>query len=141
MFTKADEFRAWLVEERMLNPETLPKDQTRKEFARFVEDYNTATLPHPKFYSLASYEMRMSALRAGETLPPMDDGYDPNQDMRELQGRKKKKDADGDSHLTREQLEELRKVQHERFQLGKMRALGMDVMPNMGVRMDGTAFE
>jgi hypothetical protein len=30
-----------LVEERKINPETLSKDQERKEFARFVEDYNT----------------------------------------------------------------------------------------------------
>lgn len=27
----------------MLNPETLPKDKTRKEFLRFVEDFNTGS--------------------------------------------------------------------------------------------------
>ena len=27
----------------MLNPETMSKDQTKKEFARFVEDFNTGT--------------------------------------------------------------------------------------------------
>jgi hypothetical protein len=85
----------------------------------------------------------MSALRAGETLPPIDDGYDPNRDLRELEGRKRKnkKDTVDDSILNREQLEVLRKVQQERFQVGKMRALGMDVAPSMGVRMDGTSFE
>lgn len=41
LFTKEQEFRAWLVEERKINPETVTKDQTKKEFARFVEDYNT----------------------------------------------------------------------------------------------------
>lgn len=25
----------------MINPETVSKDQTKKEFAKFVEDYNT----------------------------------------------------------------------------------------------------
>ena len=41
IFTKEPEFRAWLVEERKLNPERMSKDQNKKEFARFVEDYNT----------------------------------------------------------------------------------------------------
>ena len=41
MYNKEQEFRAWLVEERKINPETISKDQTKKEFARFVEDYNT----------------------------------------------------------------------------------------------------
>jgi hypothetical protein len=41
LYNKEQEFRAWLVEERMINPETISKEQTKKEFARFVEDYNT----------------------------------------------------------------------------------------------------
>jgi hypothetical protein len=38
---KDPEFRAWLVEERTINPETLPRDKEKKEFLRFVEDFNT----------------------------------------------------------------------------------------------------
>lgn len=41
MFEKTQEFRAWLVEERKINPETQSKESTRKEFAQFMEDYNT----------------------------------------------------------------------------------------------------
>ncbi len=44
------EFRAWLIEEKMINREALARDQERKLFASFVEDYNTATLPHEKYY-------------------------------------------------------------------------------------------
>jgi len=44
IFTKEAEFRAWLVEERKMNPERMSKDQNKKEFARFVEDYNTGAL-------------------------------------------------------------------------------------------------
>jgi hypothetical protein len=29
------------VEERKVNPETISKDKERKEFSRFVEDFNT----------------------------------------------------------------------------------------------------
>jgi len=41
IFSKASEFQTWLVEERKINPETISKDQNKKEFARFIEDYNT----------------------------------------------------------------------------------------------------
>jgi hypothetical protein len=41
LYNKEQEFRAWLVEERKINPETQSKENTRKEFTRFAEDYNT----------------------------------------------------------------------------------------------------
>lgn len=43
---KKPEFNAWLLEERKINPETISRDLERKEFARFVEDYNTGA-PKP----------------------------------------------------------------------------------------------
>ena len=43
LYNKEQEFRAWLVEERKINPETLSKENTKKEFARFTEDYNTGS--------------------------------------------------------------------------------------------------
>lgn len=42
-YNKTQEFRTWLLEERKINPEAISKDQERKEFAVFVEDYNTGT--------------------------------------------------------------------------------------------------
>ena len=47
LYNKGQEFRAWLVEERKINPETQSKESTRKEFAQFMEDYNTGL----SFYS------------------------------------------------------------------------------------------
>lgn len=41
IFLKNPEFHAWLVEERKINPETISKEQGKKEFARYVEDFNT----------------------------------------------------------------------------------------------------
>ena len=46
MYDKGQEFRAWLVEERKINPETQSKESTRKEFAQFMEDYNTGSYFH-----------------------------------------------------------------------------------------------
>lgn len=102
-------------------------------------------------------------MRAGEYVPPADDTYDPNADMRALQtsqtAKRRAKDS-SETYLSKEQLEELRKVQAERVevsdwlhifllacsiqsfaQAGKMKLLGMNVKQNMGVRMDGTTFD
>jgi len=141
IYNKDAEFRAWLVEERMINPETISKEQTKNEFAKFMEDYNTATLSHEKFYNIASYESRMSALRSGEFVPPPDDGYDPNADLRALQSTHKRKPKEAETYMSREQLMELRRVQAERIEAGKMKLLGMDIKQNMGVRMDGSMFD
>ena len=103
----------------------------------------TATLPHEKFYDIASYETRMTAMRSGEFVPPADDSYDPNADLRALQGnqREKRRVRDSETYMSRDQLQELRKVQAERIEAGKMKLLGMDIKQNMGVRMDGTVFD
>jgi len=141
IFTKASEFYTWLVEERKINPETISKDQNRKEFAKFVEDYNTATLPHEKYYNMEAFDRRMAALRSGELLPPTEDSYDPQADMKALKSAHKRKDVEHESYLSKEQLQELRKVQQERVEASKMKLLGMDIKQTMGVRMDGVGFD
>ncbi|KAG5644514.1 hypothetical protein DXG03_008256 [Asterophora parasitica] len=135
------EFYTWLVEERKINPETISKEQNKKEFLRYVEDFNTATLPHEKYYHMEAYERRMSAMRQGEFIPPADDAYDPMADMKAISGAHKKKVVEHESYLSKEQLQDLRRVQQERIEAGKMKLLGMDVKQNMGVRMDGTMFD
>lgn len=141
LYNKEQEFRAWLVEERKINPETTSKEQTKKEFARFVEDYNTgpsqcflavplhantdphrhpATLPHEKFYHMEEYERRMAALRAGEYLPPASDSYDPTADMRAHQSTHKRRAVERDTYMSKEQLMELRRVQNERIEVRRL---------------------
>ncbi len=137
IFSKGPEFHTWLVEERKINPETVSKDQSKKEFVRFVEDFNTgqflfvgsvlpnahcmlATLPHEKYYNMGAYERRMSALRSGEFVPPSDDMYDPQADMKAISGAHKKKLVERESYMSREQLMELRKVQNERIEVSSV---------------------
>jgi hypothetical protein len=119
-----------------MNPEKMSKDQNKKEFARFVEDYNTgrfdpsfpisiingdlnitATLPHEKFYNMEAYETRMNAMRAGEFVPPPDDTYDVDADMRAHQNNLKRPIVDSESYLDKDQLQELRRVQRERVEV------------------------
>ncbi|KAG9095933.1 hypothetical protein FRC06_009227, partial [Ceratobasidium sp. 370] len=115
LYNKDAEFRTWLVEECKLNPETMSKDATKKQFAKFVEDYNTATLPHEKFYNIDTYERRMNLIRNGETLP-INDSYDPSADLAAHTSRHKRSAVEHDSYLSREQLLELRRVQNERIE-------------------------
>ncbi|KAF8158223.1 hypothetical protein B0H34DRAFT_446009 [Crassisporium funariophilum] len=141
IFTKNQEFYTWLVEERKINPETVSKEQQKKEFSQFVEDFNTATLPHEKYYNMEAYDRRMSALRQGEYLPPANDSYDFEADMKAVTGAHKKKPVEQESYMSKDQLMQLRKVQQERNEVGRMKLLGMDVKQNFGVRMDGTMFD
>jgi len=142
MYSKEEEYRAWLVEECKINPETISKDQNKKQFARFVEDYNTATLPHEKFYNMQRYEARMSLLRHGEFIPQGDeDTYDANADMQAHSSAHKRAVVEHESYLSKDQLRELRRVQHERIEIAKRKQLGLEIKQSMGVRMDGNAFE
>lgn len=140
MYMKDEEFRAWLLEERKLNPETLSKENTRKEFGRFMEDYNTGTLPHQKYYNFRAYEQRMNALRAGETLPDTST-YDPEKDLADMRAARKKPEKEKESFLSVAELKELQKVERERAQMGRMKVMGLEIKPTMGVRMDAPTYE
>ena len=84
----------------------------------------------------------MASLRNGEMVPQGDlSAYDPTADMMEHTKRHKRAAVENDTYLSKEQLQELRRVQLERSAVGKMKALGMDIKTNLGVRMDGNEFE
>ena len=70
-------------------------------------------------------------------------GYDPRADEEaaRLAHRRKPAPAAETSHMSRSQLEELRRVQNERVQVAKMKQLGLKASASMGVRMDGTEFD
>ena len=82
-----------------------------------MTSHPTATLPHEKFYSMDAYERRMDALRSGAYVPPADDGYNPDADLRALQSSHKRRAAEQDTYMSKEQLMELRKVQAERIEV------------------------
>ena len=61
--SKYSEFALWASEVMRLDIEVLPKAEEKELFRTFCEDFNTATLPHQKYYSLEEYERK----RADET--------------------------------------------------------------------------
>lgn len=64
-----------------------------------------------------AYERRMSALRQGEYLPPANDSYDFQADLKAATSQHKKKVTEQDTYMSKEQLMELRKVQQERSEV------------------------
>ena len=75
-------------------------------------------------------------LRSGETLPPDEEAYDLYKDIAAHASKLKKPAAEKEVQLSVEQLKELRRVQQERVEIGKMKALGLEIRPSMGVRME-----
>lgn len=63
--TKVSEFQQWATEVKKVNIEALPKWEEKELFAEFMEDYNTGTLPHKKYYDLMAYAQQQ-ALKAAK---------------------------------------------------------------------------
>ncbi|KAL8293643.1 hypothetical protein RQP46_000344 [Phenoliferia psychrophenolica] len=135
IYTKDQEFRAWLVSEKMLNPETLSKAKSKEVFKTFMEEFNTGTLPHDKYYDMNKYEARMNSLRNGESVT-VSDKYDPNKDLEDARASHRRSGPVTDTFLDRAKLESLRQVQSERIQMERMKRIGMQPKDSMGVRMD-----
>ena len=66
-FRKTREFEAWCGEIKKIPAFTGSKRDLMELFLEYAEDYNTATLPHEKFYDLDAWEMaEMERKRRGE---------------------------------------------------------------------------
>jgi hypothetical protein len=66
---------------------------------------------------MEAYERRMNAMRAGEFVPPPEETYDADADMRAHQNNLKRPIVESESYLDKEQLQELRRVQRERVEV------------------------
>ena len=65
MATKFSEFQQWAIDVKKANVEALPKWEEKEMFAEYMEDFNTGTLPHKKYYDLDAYA-RQKALKAAK---------------------------------------------------------------------------
>ncbi|KAG0342475.1 hypothetical protein BG004_005675, partial [Podila humilis] len=132
MWNKEYEFQAWLMEVKHLNPETITQNNMKQHFVGFMEDFNTVTMPHEKFYNLAKWEERQRAIRMGEPLPDSSQGAvnllnDEEQlRMKQRDRRKMNVTASAPILMSQSQVLELRKVQNERVEADRLRKMGFD---------------
>ncbi|KAJ1917340.1 hypothetical protein IWQ60_007810 [Tieghemiomyces parasiticus] len=55
------EFRQWLFEVHGIRWEEISNLDSKKHFKGFMEDYNTATMPHKKYYDMAKWEAKQAS--------------------------------------------------------------------------------
>lgn len=65
MSSKFSEFQQWAIDEKKADVEALPKWEEKELYLEFMEDYNTGTLPHRKYYDLDAYA-RQKALKSAK---------------------------------------------------------------------------
>lgn len=56
--TKSVSFQAWLRDVKNISEFHGPKWEAMELFKEYMEDYNTCTLPHEKYYDIERYEMK-----------------------------------------------------------------------------------
>ncbi|KAI8595403.1 hypothetical protein EDD21DRAFT_42979 [Dissophora ornata] len=141
MWNKENEFQAWIMEVKHLNPETIPQNKMKEHFVGFMEDFNTVTMPHEKFYNLSKWEERQRAIRMGEPLPDEKRGevdlMNDEEQLRMKQRDRRKMNVSSQPQImmTQSQLQELRKVSHERVEADRLRKMGLDA-GRKGVRYE-----
>jgi len=55
---KKPEFISWAMDVKGKDIEGLSRHEEKELFRMYMEDYNTATLPHQKYYDLEAYDQR-----------------------------------------------------------------------------------
>ncbi|KAI8090906.1 uncharacterized protein B0P05DRAFT_527912 [Gilbertella persicaria] len=129
---------SWLIEVKTANVETLSNSKRKDMFIDFMEDYNTATMPHEKFYNLHAWERRQEALRMGESITMTSEEFDFKKDEEQLrlqhrQAARAKSSRQPALQLTKEKIEELARVNRERIEADRMRKMGLTPKEGMGV--------
>ncbi len=75
----AREFEAYMEEVKKIpNVGTMGKREMMQYFKGFVEDYNTATMPHPKYYNYEKWEMEEYHRKQAKDRQREDDGDIPS---------------------------------------------------------------
>ncbi|KAJ3093131.1 hypothetical protein HK102_007970 [Quaeritorhiza haematococci] len=165
MHRKEAEFRAWLMEVKNISPEVVSKQDMREFFSEYAEDYNTATLPHEKYYDIENWErnarlednaMKMRTAFSDEsTAVDLMNGMFPSHwlstKVNLLTGLSSYKDEERvrqmskmaragnrlpDVRLTRDQVLEVKRVTEERIAADKLRKMGYQPKDSLGVRYD-----
>ena len=69
-YNKQAEFHAWLLEVKKTHREALNRREEKDSWLQYMEDYNTATLPHDKYYDIEAW---MRKQREGKLAGVRDD--------------------------------------------------------------------
>ncbi|KAJ1963467.1 hypothetical protein IWQ62_003207 [Dispira parvispora] len=152
IYTKEEDFGLWLYEVKKIRPEEITNTESKRHFREYMEDYNTATLPHPKYYDVKKWEAEQhvqlsrrgeSSLQVQESSPGGVDLWADEKRHRQAQRQHQYQEATaatpyayGQSLLTRDQIADLRRIETERVAADRLRKMGYAPKDNMGVRYE-----
>lgn len=71
-----------------------------------------------KYYNIQAYSVKMDLIRSGGTINE-NSSYDPNKDMMAHSSSLRRPVVETETYLSKQQLEDLRRVQNERVEFGK----------------------
>ncbi|KAJ1655367.1 hypothetical protein IWQ61_004874 [Dispira simplex] len=152
IYTKEEDFGLWLFEVKKIRPEEITNAESKRHFREYMEDYNTATLPHPKYYDVKKWEAEQHARPSRRAESPLQshegslggmDLWADEKRHRQTQRQHQYQEATtttpyffGQSSLTRDQIADLRRVETERVAADRLRKMGYTPKNNMGVRYE-----
>ncbi|KAJ1976096.1 hypothetical protein H4R35_002854 [Dimargaris xerosporica] len=142
IYTKEEEFNLWLYEVKKLRPEEMSNPDSKRHFREFMEDYNTVTLPHEKYYNLRQWEDKhgYDHSQAAAKAPGLYGGMDLLRDE-ELASRQRRQanynEAQKASHMpymTKDHLLQLKQSESSRIAADKLRKMGYSSKDTTGFR-------
>ncbi|KAJ9510526.1 hypothetical protein QJQ45_015993 [Haematococcus lacustris] len=115
---KRSEFTLWAMEVKKVNIELLGKNEERELFKDYMEDYNTGTLSHRKYYNAELYERQKAAKAAakGKPVKATKTMVDDEREMRRLREEERQRQAEERLQQTMAELQGTDKAREMREQ-------------------------
>ncbi|KXS15144.1 hypothetical protein M427DRAFT_155560, partial [Gonapodya prolifera JEL478] len=141
IYTKDGEFRAWLIEVKNIDPGILKPSDYRTFFSEYMEDYNTCTLPHEKYYNLDSWEKRTGISQKTGLMPNPAAPGEVNLGRDEEQLKKSLrmgKPSIPQVQMSQDEILEVKQAWEERIAADRLTKMGFKPSEKLGVRYEST---
>ncbi|RKP37838.1 hypothetical protein BJ085DRAFT_20889, partial [Dimargaris cristalligena] len=138
------EFGLWLYETKGIRDQEISTQESKRHFRVYMEDFNTVTLPHKKYYDLKKWEAKQELRQGGQaTMDSRAEDYGSfnlfeaeKQAKRQQQQSRPANAALSGPLITRNQLIDLKRVEDERTEADRLRKMGYKPKESMGIRYE-----
>ena len=139
--SRQQEFYIWLRDAQNVDPEAQPKFALDEFWATYMEDYNTATLPHKKYYDLEGWERKEAIKKLNKKSTAKEEPSAASTGMFSLLGEEKARRANPNRPaskalpgMSRGEILLMRQTLRERTEQGVKKDLHMKLDEKAGVR-------
>ncbi|KAF8820830.1 hypothetical protein IE077_002761 [Cardiosporidium cionae] len=128
IWRKRQEFHLWLMEVKNKSIEELPHWEEKQLFKDFMEDFNTVTLPHKKYYDLEKWEQRIERKSHKVQSPAfLDDESRRRHEIKRIQEKRAKESLQQEFKQmkeSRDKVEAMRRQKYLREQMDNLFKMG-----------------